>query len=733
MIALITSVGHFVTYYLLRQHSSDMKVINIASRQRMLSQKIAKSAHLIIHPDSPNSFYESVIEFGNTAALWQESHMLLLGKLNDQDLHHKNSARVKELYEIISPQYDIIREASELIIKATSIKINDSTFADPNIPKYVKNIFRAETKFLQGMDDIVLQYEIESTARVTQLKNIEILLMGALFSILLVNGLLVFRPVYKKLISAESARSIAEKKIIKLSRAVEQSPVAIIITDKNNIIEYVNPPFTKLTGYTSEEAVGKNLGMLDSIFKTKDFYEDIYETINSGKTWNGEIQNKKKNGELYWESYIISPIFDADNKIINFVAIKEDITEQKRLAEEERNLQRKLKEAERLESLGLLAGGVAHDLNNILGPILGYPDLILESLPDDSPIAEDVIQIKIAAGRAADTVSDLLALTRRGSYDLKPLNFNDIIDSYLLSPNFSELSNTYEEIELVTDLDDSLSSIQGSTSHLIKVIMNLIRNSFESMEDGGVVRISTKSETLKNNKLQGDKILDGKFVLIEIEDEGCGITQDDIHRIFDPFFTTKKKTLRSGTGLGLSVVNGIVKDLDGFINVTSQVGHGSNFKLYFPATEEILRKEQDVDITSEHAASISILLIDDDADQRNLNKRLFTHMGYKIECAENGQSGLDYLRHNNVDLILLDMIMEDDFDGLDTYEEIRKIKPEQPVIIVSGYSETERVKKAIELGVKRYVKKPYTAKEIVKIIRETLDVDAEEILESTLS
>ncbi|MCH8305030.1 MAG: PAS domain S-box protein [Candidatus Marinimicrobia bacterium] len=521
----------------------------------------------------------------------------------------------------------------------------------------------------------------------------------------------------------------AEEDLRKLSLVIEKSQASIIITDAEGKIEYVNPQFTKLTGYTSEEAIGKTPNILQSKIHNEEFYEELWNTVTSGKTWIGEFHNKKKNGELYWESAIISPVFDSEGKITRYVAIKENITERKRLEEEEHRLQIKLKEAKRLESLGILAGGVAHDLNNILGPIRGYPDLILEILPEDSAVRDDIIAIKTAADRASDVIGDLLALARRGRYNMKPLNLNDVVKSYLNTPNFSALKETNKSSHLKFDIEDASCFIKGSNTHLEKVIMNLTINAFESMEDGGTVSINTSIKDLKRASLLEDISVDGKFVVLEISDEGYGISEENINSIFDPFFTTKKKTDSSGTGLGLAVVHGVIKDHDGFIEVESQVGHGSKFTINFPFIEEKPLQEQMASYSISYQNSENLLIVEDSEEQRRLGQRLLEHLGYDIVCVENGRACIEYLRNHGVDLVLLDMIMEEDFDGLDTYKEIRKIQPELPVIIVSGFSESERIKEAINLGVKQLVKKPYRLNTIGRAIREVL---GDEILEVEL-
>lgn len=521
----------------------------------------------------------------------------------------------------------------------------------------------------------------------------------------------------------------AEEELRKLSHVIEQSQASIMITDVKGKIEYVNPQFTKLTGYTSEEVIGKSPNILNSKIHNEEFYEELWNTIYSGKTWIGEFQNEKKNGELYWESAIISPVYDSEDRITCYVAIKENITERKRLEEEELNLHEKLKKAKRLESLGILAGGVAHDLNNILGPIRGYPDLILEILPEDSSVRDDIIAIRTAADRASNVIGDLLALARRGRYNMKPLNLNDIVKSYLKSANFCKLKEANKNSHLKLDIEDTSCFVKGSDTHLEKVIMNLTINAFESMEDGGTVSINTSKKDVKRTSLLEDKSVDGKFVVLEIADEGYGISEENINNIFDPFFTTKKKTDSSGTGLGLAVVHGVIKDHDGFIEVESQVGHGSKFTIYFPFIEEKPLQEQMASYSISYQNSENLLIVEDSEEQRRLSQRLLGHLGYDIVCVENGRACIEYLKNHGVDLVLLDMIMEEDFDGLDTYKEIRKIQPELPVIIVSGFSESERIKEAIELGVKQLVKKPFRLNTIGRVIREVL---RDEILEAEL-
>ena len=396
-----------------------------------------------------------------------------------------------------------------------------------------------------------------------------------------------------------------------------------------------------------------------------------------------------------------------------------DITQRIEFQTERERLNLNLERAQRMESLGLLAGGVAHDLNNIIGPIIAYPDLVLMDLPSDTPVKDDLLAIKSAAERAADVISDLLALARSGKYTMEVLNFGNLIEKYVDSPEFKDAQT--KSLHVVTEhkLSDTLNNIKGSKTHLHKVIMNIVNNAFDSMNGIGVLTIRTRIEYTEGKSLTYDKLPKGEYVVLEVEDQGTGISKSDIGEIFDPFFTTKRQVGRRGSGLGLSVVYGIVKDHNGFIDVKSKLGVGTKFSFYFPTTTEVKKVES---IRSgNYSGSESLLIVDDDEDQINLASKLLSSLGYKVQSSKNGRRAVDFLRTKKVNLVLLDMIMEDDFNGLDTYKEIIKTKPGQKAIIVSGFSETDQVKEAMKLGVGKYIKKPYDLNNIGKAVREELD------------
>ena len=394
------------------------------------------------------------------------------------------------------------------------------------------------------------------------------------------------------------------------------------------------------------------------------------------------------------------------------------VIERAKAEEERRHLSDELERAERMKSLGILAGGVAHDLNNMLGPLVGYPELMLLKLPEDSPLRKQVLRIGAAAKQAADVVQDLLTLARRGRYEMEPTDLNAVIEGYLDTPGFATLSEKRPDVQVTTVLDRNAGTILGSTPHLSKVVMNLVVNAFDAMPDGGTLTLSTERQYLE--KLQGgyDKVLPGNYALMTVRDTGIGIDPKDADKIFEPYYS-KKKMGTSGSGLGLSVVYGVVKDHKGYYDVFSEVGKGTTFTLYFPISS--VSPELQRQTTLDLKGTETVLVVDDDTSQREMAAELLASYGYRVNTAANGHEALRVLQEKPVDIIVLDMIMEKDFDGLDAYREIVKLRPGQPVIVVSGFSPTERVEEMQKLGAGQYVKKPYTRQSLVTALRAELN------------
>jgi signal transduction histidine kinase/ActR/RegA family two-component response regulator len=400
--------------------------------------------------------------------------------------------------------------------------------------------------------------------------------------------------------------------------------------------------------------------------------------------------------------------------------LKAEIDERIRAEEARAQLEVRLQRAEKMEALGTLAGGVAHDLNNILSGIVGYPDLLLMEVPEESPMRSGILTIKKSGEKAAAIVQDLLYLARRAVPDKRAVNLNDIVQEYLKSPEYQKLQYYHPEVKTRARLEARPLPISGSPMHLAKALMNLVSNAAEAMPHGGTIEVAT-ANTYVDRPFRGyDSVEEGEYVVLEVRDNGIGIAPENIERIFEPFYT--KKTMgRSGTGLGMAVVWGTVKDHHGYIDVQSVEGQGTAFKLYLPVTRQAVAEvDRSYNLEDYLGQGESILVVDDMPEQRQIATMMLEKLGYTVSTAANGLEAVDYVAENPVDLVLLDMIMDPGIDGLETYQQIKSLHPDQKAVIASGFSETDRVKAAIELGVSEYVRKPYSLEKIGLSVRRVL-------------
>jgi len=366
-----------------------------------------------------------------------------------------------------------------------------------------------------------------------------------------------------------------------------------------------------------------------------------------------------------------------------------------------------------------MAGGVAHDLNNILSGIVGYPDLIKMSLDEDSEIIPYAEAIKKSGLRAADVVADLLTIARGVASTRKPCTLNKIIDQYFDSPEFEKLKLQMEKIILIKKLDKNILNISCSEIHIKKCVMNLVMNAVEAMENIGELTISTRNQYVDTPFSMGQYIEKGEYTVLSVKDTGHGIPDEDRERIFDPFYT-KKVMGMSGTGLGLSVVWNTVQDHHGGIIVTSSE-KGTIFDLYFPADRsDFIEDFQDDDVVDTMGKGESVLIIDDESLQQEIASGMLTFLGYKTSYVSSGQEAIDWLETNSVDILLLDMIMPSGLSGLQTYIEILKKYPNQKAIIASGYSQNKDVESTLKLGAGRFIKKPYTMEILGKAMKHEL-------------
>ncbi|MGD8263953.1 MAG: PAS domain S-box protein [Desulfobacterales bacterium] len=491
--------------------------------------------------------------------------------------------------------------------------------------------------------------------------------------------------------------------------------------DTNGTLIFFNNALCKITGYSGRELMGINLKQLSGQATADRMFQVFDQIFRTGKPKAVvDFDINLKDGRTITIDLSANPIKRHDGEISGFRGFMRDVTERKKAEEERQNLERKLQQAQKMKAVGTLAGGVAHDLNNILSGIVGYPELILLDLPKESPLREPIRTIQESGKKAAAIVEDLLTLARRGVTTSETMNLNDVISDYLICPVFEKLQSFHPLVEIETRLDDALLNILGSPVHLSKTVMNLVSNAAEAMPEGGNIRIQTENKYIDQPIHGYDDVREGDYVVLTVSDTGIGIAPEEIGRIFEPFYT-KKVMGRSGTGLGMAVVWGTVKDHKGYINVNSELKEGTTFKLYFPVTRKGATGDQHLkDLADFKGNGQSILVVDDRKEQREIASKMLSELGYFVETVSSGEEAIDYLRKDNADLIVLDMIMPPGIDGLETYKRVLEIHPDQKAIIASGFSETSRVKKAQRLGAGKYVKKPYTLEKIGLAVKSEL-------------
>jgi len=473
-------------------------------------------------------------------------------------------------------------------------------------------------------------------------------------------------------------------------------------------IKLLNNAPERITGYTADD-LEHDPQLWRQIMHPDDLKiaESLFSNHPQGLPYfRVQYRLKTKKGEWLWFDCRMVGVKDAAGNFIGYNCVDRDITEIRRLQEF-------AERAQRLETAGRIAGQVAHDFNNLLGPLVAYPDLIRDLLPENSEIISYLEDIKNAALQISEINQQLLTLGRRGHYNLSPLNLNELVDHAL-----SHIYPVPDKLIIRHDLDPELLAVRGGSAQILRAITNLVANARDAMQDIGELTI--KTENYYADELMGKLgvIPRGEYVRLTVRDTGSGIIPEIMPKIFDPFFTTKTTSRRHGSGLGLSVVHAVMEDHGGYVDLESTPGVGTSVYLYFPASR--LKVEQRV-AEKIVGGNETVLIIDDDAVQRDVCQKLLEKLGYRIRTAESGEKALQMIREHSPDLLILDMIMPEGCDGAETYRQALKINPGQKAIIVSGFAESDRVAEALSMGASEFIRKPLTMKSIAKAVRNALD------------
>ncbi|KAA3617160.1 MAG: PAS domain S-box protein [Calditrichaeota bacterium] len=507
-----------------------------------------------------------------------------------------------------------------------------------------------------------------------------------------------------------------EEQIRILSTSMEQSPALVVITDLEGKIEYINPKFIEVTGYSPNEVLGKKPSLLKSGQMSNSFYKELWETILAGEDWRGEIHNKKKNGELYWVNAFISPIKNENGKTTHFLALKEDITEQKLL-------QQQIFQSQKMDSIGTLAGGIAHDFNNILTIITGFSELALIKCKDNE-IRKPISTILSASQKAEKLTRQILAFSRKQIYQPQVIDINLVISD--LDKMLHRVIG--EDINVNIQLAQGIDNINADPSQLEQVLMNLFINARDAINQ------KTKKASEKNISIKtGQIFLDEKFsrqhigsktghhVYISVSDNGIGMEQDVKDKIFEPFFTTKEQG--KGTGLGLSTVFGIVKQNNGSIFVYSEPGRGTTFKIYWPTTMDWHKNEKNTHLSTTHLkGNETILIVEDDSNVREFADSTLVEFGYHVHSCSNGRDALNLIKNDSFDfdLLLTDVIMPD-MNGKELSEKVSNLRPNLPIIFTSGYTDDHIVNTGeLEKDI-NFLQKPFSVNALLKKIKDAIN------------
>ncbi|NLD38365.1 MAG: response regulator [Desulfatiglans sp.] len=516
---------------------------------------------------------------------------------------------------------------------------------------------------------------------------------------------------------AVNALKRSEEKYRELANSL---PQIVFEADEAGNITFANRNAFRAFGYETGD-IEKGINLFHMVIPAdREKMRENFQKIISGVVKRGsEYTALRKDGSTF-PVLSDAEIIKKDVNRVGILGIAIDLTDKKNEERKQREIEAQLQRAQKMEALGTLAGGVAHDLNNILSGIVGYPDLLLMQLPPDSPFRRPVMTMQESGKKAAAIVQDLLTLTRRNVIVDKTVNLNDVINEYLASPEFDRLISYHSTVKIRTRLEDGLLNIKGSPVHLLKTVMNLVSNAAEALPDGGDIIISTENRYLDQPLRGYDDVAEGDYAVIRICDNGTGISPHDIGRIFEPFFT-KKSMGKSGTGLGMTVVWGTVKDHNGYIDVKSAINKGTEFTLFFPVTRGAIDpKEREEELSLYYGRGESVLIVDDMKSQIDIAREMLDQLGYSVSAVTSGEEAIEYIRHHKTDLVILDMIMLPGLDGLETYKRILEINPGQKAIIATGFAETIRVKSTMSLGAGAYIKKPYTLVTLAKAVRAEL-------------
>jgi len=489
--------------------------------------------------------------------------------------------------------------------------------------------------------------------------------------------------------------------------ALENTADAIILNDIEGNIQYVNPAFEKITGYSRAEVIAQNVSLLDSGQQDPTFIKQMWDCLKRGEVWRGRFVNRKKDNSLYQSEATISAVKDAAGNIINYVSVQRDVTR-------EIQLEKQLRQAQKMEAIGTLAGGIAHDFNNLLLGIQGNISLSLLDLPAESPIFTNLKKIETFVQDGVELTRRLLGFARGGKYQVRLTDVNRLLREQNLL-----FGRANKAVEFRDEFDTDLWKVEADEDQIEQVILNIYMNALQAMPEGGTLTVRTANVTIDEDRFTPYRVKAGDYVRIALIDTGIGMDEKTQRRIFDPFFTTKE--MGRGTGLGLASVYGIIKNHDGFVNVDSQKGRGTRFEIYLPASSDSALPEQ-FPAAALTDGQETVLLVDDEEMIIDVGKRMLEKLGYEALTAANGAEAVDIYesRGEDIDLVILDMVMPK-ISGGETFDRLKEIDPAIKVILCSGYSIDGQATDILKRGCRAFIQKPFNLQTLSQHIRAILN------------
>lgn len=508
------------------------------------------------------------------------------------------------------------------------------------------------------------------------------------------------------------AREITQQKqsqaeLSKLFQAIQQSPTSVVITDWRGTIEYVNPKFSEVTGYTVAETIGKNPRLLKSGHTSPETYAELWTIISSGRVWRGELLNKRKNGELFWELASIAPVLQGDT-ITNFVAVKEDITDRKQMEDQ-------LRQSQKMQALGQLTGGIAHDFNNLLGIVIGNLQLLGERVGGGESRHREFLEDALwAARRAGELTHRLLAFARKQPLRPTVIDLNEVVKSV------SELLRRTLGMGICIEeaLASDLWSALADRGELERALVNLAVNSRDAMHSTGVLTLETRNALLDEDYAdQYEEVVPGEYVLLAVTDTGTGMPPEVVEHVFEPFFTTKE--VGKGSGLGLSMVYGFAKQSGGHVSIYSRVGQGTCVKLYLPRAPSVRtdRKEGSADPRLADMADKVVLVVEDESKLRRVAVKMLDRLGLQSLQAESAKDALDLLADSHVDVLFTDIELAGGMNGTELADMAHDLYPKLKVLFTTGFAREATLH---ERGLSEHAPwllKPYSHQELARELR----------------